>query len=101
MPFSRGSQNRAVLRTAAKRLAPAALRAFVRQPGGAQQGGQLAQLLLRQVAQLADVALAQRLAQLAQQRQARRGDADADDASVVGGALALDEAALLQPVEQA
>ena len=53
------------------------------------------------MAELAAVALAERLAHLAQQGQPRLGDADVDDAAVVGRPVALDQAALLQLVEQA
>src|SRR5579884_3820751 len=76
--------------------APAAGGAFVRQPGGPEQGGQLAQLRLGQVAELPQVAVADKAAQLFQQGQPRHGDADVDDAAVVGGAVAVDEAAALQ-----
>src|SRR5262245_57347717 len=83
------------------RSAPGAGGVLVRQAGGAEQGGQVVEFLGRQVAELAGVAAADRLAQLVQQGEAGVGEADVDDAAVVGGAVARHEAALLQLVQQA
>ena len=67
----------------------------MRQPGGTEQSGQILEFFRRQVSQLPGVAGTQRLAQLAQQGQPSPGDADVNDTAVVGGAVALDEAAPL------
>src|ERR1019366_10623247 len=53
------------------------------------------------MAKLPRMAALERLVQILQERQPRRGDADADDTAIVGGAIALDQATLLQLVEQA
>src|SRR5687767_2273744 len=52
------------------------------------------------MAELPGVTFIQRLAQRVQQLDARRSNADADDAAIVGRALARYQAALLQFVEQ-
>jgi hypothetical protein len=49
--------------------------------------------------ELPAVALADRVAQLAQKSDTRFRNADADDAAVVGRSIALDEAALFQSVK--
>src|SRR5665213_4372142 len=64
---------------------------FMRRAGGAQQRHQIAQGLRGQVAQLPRVAFADRLLQLAQECDTRVGDADTDDAAVVGGPVAIDQ----------
>src|SRR5579872_6888940 len=52
------------------------------------------------MAELANMTIANRRLQLAQQSQARASDADAHDAAVVGGAIALDQTPLLELVEE-
>src|SRR5689334_4009476 len=53
------------------------------------------------MSELPDVAGTQRFAQLLQQSDARRGDADTHNATIIGGTVAVDEAALLQFIQHA
>jgi len=66
----------------------------VRPPGGAEQCDKFGEFFLRQMAQLPSVALANGIAQLAEQGEAGLRDADADDPAVIGrineGRLLLD-----------
>lgn len=73
----------------------------MRLAGGAQKGNKIAQRLGRQVAKLPRVALADRFLQIAQEGDSRDGDANTDDAAVVGGAVALDQAPFYQFIKQA
>src|SRR5262250_2990924 len=82
-------------------FSPTARRRLMRAAGGGEQRDQFLQLFSRQMPELPHMALHQRLAQLAQQPQPRLGNANADDAAVVGRPLAADQAALVELVEHA
>src|SRR5262249_33477196 len=80
---------------------PSTLRLFVGQASRAEQGSEFLEFFGRQMTELPDVAFAQRLAQLPQERPRRVGNADADDSAVFGGPITLDQPALLQFVQEA
>lgn len=71
------------------------------QAGGTEEGDQVFEFFARQVAELLSVADTEWFVQLVHQSDTGRGDADMDDAPVLGGPIARDEATLLQFVEQA
>ena len=72
----------------------------MRLPCGTEQGNHLFEFFLRQMAELPLMASAERLPQLTQKRQPSGGDADVDDAAIVGRPNALYETAFLELVEQ-
>ncbi len=73
---------------------------FVNPPGCLQELDQGSQLILRQVPQLPKVALAHALVELRQQCPARRRQPNQHHPPIVGRALAFDQAALFQLIEQ-